>query len=337
MGVTDAVTKAYIRENEVFADAFNYFMYDGIQKIQPGQLRELDTTEIAILLAEKDAEEKKRARPEIVQKYRDQFKSAAVREDGKTAYILLGIESQTEPHMAMPVRTMLYDAIQYSQQVNTVVAQHRKKKDYQRQGISNGEFLSGFYKEDKLIPVITLVIFFNAGEWDGPRSLHEMMDISDPEVKKWVVDYPIYLISPRDISDNDLGKFSSSLREVMGCIKYSEDKKKLAAFICSSSTDIEIEAVRVIEAITHMKIKLEEGDESMGSVNMCRAFEELMQDSRNEGIALGRSEGVDIGLIQGKMQVLSTLIQSGKVTVKEAAAIMDMTPEEFITKSKSIS
>lgn len=123
----------------------------------------------------------------------------------------------------------------------------------------------------------------------------------------------------------------------MGCIKYSEDKKKLAAFICSSSTDIEIEAVRVIEAITHMKIKLEEGDESMGSVNMCRAFEELMQDSRNEGIALGRSEGVDIGLIQGKMQVLSTLIQSGKVTVKEAAAIMDMTPEEFITKSKSIS
>ena len=75
----------------------------------------------------------------------------------------------------------------------------------------------------------------------------------------------------------------------------------------------------------------------MGSVNMCRAFEELMQDSRNEGIALGRSEGVDIGLIQGKMQVLSTLIQSGKVTVKEAAAIMDMAPEEFITKSKSIS
>lgn len=58
MGVTDAVTKAYIRENEVFADAFNYFMYDGIQKIQPGQLRELDTTEIAILLAEKDAEKK---------------------------------------------------------------------------------------------------------------------------------------------------------------------------------------------------------------------------------------------------------------------------------------
>ena len=29
IGAADAVTKAYIRKNEVFADAFNYFMYDG--------------------------------------------------------------------------------------------------------------------------------------------------------------------------------------------------------------------------------------------------------------------------------------------------------------------
>lgn len=330
MGVTDIVTKAYIRENEVFADAFNYFMHDGIQKIHPEQLRELDTTEIAILLAERDTEDKKATSPETVQKYRDQLKSAAIMEDGKTAYILLGIESQTESHMAMPVRTMLYDAMQYSQQVNTIAAQHRKQKDYRRQNISNSEFLSGFYKEDKLIPVITLVVFFNAGEWDGPRSLHEMMDISDPEVKKWVVDYPIYLISPRDISDNDLGKFSSSLREVLGCIKYSEDKNKLVSFIQNNSRmDIEIAAARVIEAVTHMKIESEEGDESMETVNMCRALEELMQDSRNEG--------VDIGLIRGKMQVLSTLIQEGVISLQKAAAIMDMTPEEFMAKSKSSS
>ena len=54
----DTVTKAYIRKNEVFADAFNYFMYDGIQKIQPKQLRELDSTEMAILLNEKDTKDK---------------------------------------------------------------------------------------------------------------------------------------------------------------------------------------------------------------------------------------------------------------------------------------
>lgn len=334
MGVADVVTKAYIRENQVFADAFNYFMYDGIQKICPEQLRELDSTEIAILLAEKDAEEKQTIKPEIVQKYRDLLKAAAIMEDGKTAYVLLGIESQTEPHMAMPVRTMLYDAMQYGQQVNVIAAKNRNRKNYRRQNISNGEFLSGFYKDDKLIPVITLVVFFNAGEWDGPRSLCEMMDISDPEVRKWVVDYPLHLISPKDISDNNLVKFSSSLREVLGCIKYSEDKNKLMSFIRDNPRmDIEVPAARVIEAITHIKLEIDEEDERMGRVDMCRALEEIMQDSKNEGI----NEGVDIGLIQGKLQVLLTLIQNGDISLQKAAAIMDMTPEEFIVKSKSVS
>ena len=61
IGAIDAITKAYIRKNEVFADAFNYFMYDGVQVIQPERLKELDSTEIAILLNEKDTTDKKTA------------------------------------------------------------------------------------------------------------------------------------------------------------------------------------------------------------------------------------------------------------------------------------
>ena len=233
IGAADAVTKAYIRKSEVFADAFNYFMYDGEQKIQPEQLRELDTTEIAILLNEKntkDNKDRKASKLENVQKYRDLMKEAAIMEDGEAAYVLLGIENQTEVHYAMPVRNMLYDAMQYNQQVMDIAANHKEQngsKEKRKQKISNGEFLSGFYRDDKLIPVITLVLFFNAKEWDGPRSLHEMMKITNPTIKKWVVDYPLYLIDPMNIPDEDLEKFSSSLREVMGCIKYSNDKNKL--------------------------------------------------------------------------------------------------------------
>ncbi len=80
--------------------------------------------------------------------------------------MLLGIENQTEVHYAMPVRNMLYDAMQYNQQVADTAAKHKEEKsrrDKQKQKISNAEFLSGFHKDDKLIPVITLVLFFNAG------------------------------------------------------------------------------------------------------------------------------------------------------------------------------
>ena len=50
MGMADTVTKEYMRSNKVFADAFNYLIYDGEQVVKPALLQELDTTEIAIQL-----------------------------------------------------------------------------------------------------------------------------------------------------------------------------------------------------------------------------------------------------------------------------------------------
>ena len=51
MGMADTVTKEYMRSNKVFADAFNYLIYDGEQVVKPALLQELDTTEIAIPFA----------------------------------------------------------------------------------------------------------------------------------------------------------------------------------------------------------------------------------------------------------------------------------------------
>ena len=46
--------------------------------------------------------------------------------------------------------------------------------------------LSGFAKEDKLVPVITLTIYWNTGIWDGARSLHEMLDVQETDILKFV-------------------------------------------------------------------------------------------------------------------------------------------------------
>ena len=290
IGAIDAITKAYIRKNEVFADAFNYFMYDGAQVIQPECLKELDPTEIAILLNEKDTKDKKAVQVEAHQKYRDILKSAAIMEDGHTAYILLGIENQTDVNYAMPVRNMLYDALQYTKQVSEISDVHRRKKENSNhKSVSHAEFISGFYKNDRLIPVITLVIYFNANEWDGPRSLLDMMEISDPIVRRYAQDYQIHLINPNQIADEELEKFQSSLREVMGCIKYSRSKEKLAAFINNNPRmNMEAAAARVIEAINHVPIRIQEGDVKF---NMCEAIEEMIKDGREAGREVGRQEG----------------------------------------------
>ena len=46
MGRADTATKNFMRQNDVFADAFNFFLYQGYPVIDPGRLRELNPAEL---------------------------------------------------------------------------------------------------------------------------------------------------------------------------------------------------------------------------------------------------------------------------------------------------
>ncbi len=63
----DALTKEYLSNNEIFADVFNYLIYDGQQKILPENLIERDTSEITLPLG-------KRGELATIQKFRDILK-----------------------------------------------------------------------------------------------------------------------------------------------------------------------------------------------------------------------------------------------------------------------
>ena len=308
MGVADKETKAYMRENEIFADAFNFFLYDGAQKIQPGRLRELDTTELIQLPG---TDEKQLS--EAIQKYRDVLKSVVMMQDEKASYLLLGIENQTEVHYAMPVRNMLYDAMQYGKQVSELAADHGKHRAELK--MTGAEYLSGFLKTDKLLPVITLVIHFSAAEWDGAKSLHEMMEWPDAHLKEYVQDYKIQLIDPAKIRPEEFEKFSTSLREVLECIKYSKDKKKLRKLVENNPRmTMEVNAARVVQAVTGTKFRISEETEV---VDMCQAIDEMVEDGIKEGIE------------KGKLEALENLLKKGTISIQDAADCMAMSVAEF--------
>lgn len=317
MSKKDTVTKAFMRENTVFADAFNYLIFNGKKVIQPERLQELDTTELVQLIAKG-----KNNKNESVQKYRDILKAAVIMEDENADYLLLGIENQTEIHYAMPVRNMIYDALQYGNQVAAIAAQNVKEK----KAPTRAEFLSGFYKADKLRPVITLVLHFGVDPWDGATSLHEMMDFPLEEMRTFIQDYKIHLIDPAALEPDELEKFSTSLREVLGCIKYSKDKEKLSFFIRNNTRMmLEINAARVIQAITNITLDL---SEEVEEVDMCKAIDDMMQDSREEGKAEGRTEGI--------LFALTGLVRDGVLSIKDAAFRANMTESAFEAAMKKI-
>lgn len=276
MGKKDTVTKEYIRNPEIFADVFNKFLYNGRQIINPASLTELDITEITLPYGESGA-----SVPE--QRYRDMLKLAMT--DGNMAYCILGAENQSDIHYAMPVKNMVYDAMQLAYQVTKAAQSHKKKnKDKQDSQYkpSSQEYLSGFYKTDRLLPVITLVIFWGAEKWDAPLSLKDMYAKVDETVMKYVPDYKVNLIAPEQMTEEEIGEFKTSFKEVMLYIKYSKDKTRLQEIIQENEEfrSLDRQAAEVINVTTNSKLKYPEGKER---VDMCAAIEEMRTDSRLEG------------------------------------------------------
>ncbi len=205
------------------------------------------------------------------------MKSLTAMEDGNTAYLLLGIENQSETSYAMPVRNMLYDAMHYTKQVQEAARSHWKAKDSKGRG--RGEFLSGFYREDRLLPVITLVIFWSPDAWDGPTSLHEMLHVQDDRVLSLAQDYRIHLIAPFGLSDQELDKFRTSLREVLALIKYANDKEGMVRTIQDNGHKLRREEIDVLDRCINMKLELKEGEEEL---ELCKAWEDMKKEVAEE-------------------------------------------------------
>ncbi len=352
MADKDTVTKEYMQDSATFADAFNFLLYGGRQVIRPEQLRPLDTTAIALPYGSGE-------QPEPIQKFRDVLKMVTAMEDGKMAYLVLGIENQSQIHYAMPVRNMLYDAIQYMSQVEDTMKAHRESRENPE---TSGEYLSGFWRSDTLLPVITLTLYFGAEEWTAPRDLHGMMKV-DEEILPFVDNYRLHLIAPSEISDEDFGKFHTELRLALKYVKYSRNKTRLNEIVHEDSgyRSISKKTADMVNIVTGSKLKYGEREEK---VDMCLAIEEMRNDAiaegrakgmvegKAEGIAEGRAEGMaegmekglaegmekglaegmEKGIMEGIVNTLSALVRDGILTLAQAAERAHMPVAEFEKK-----
>ena len=318
MGRADTATTNFMRQNDVFADAFNFFLYQGRPVIDPGKLRELDPAELAMPYG---ADKKS----EPVQKYRDILKGLAAMEDGERAYLLLGIENQTHVHYAAPVKGMLYDALQYARQIEQTGRRHREKKEYGRSG--SGEFLAGFYKEDWLIPVITLFISFSPGEWDGPRSLWEMMKMEDTELRSKLPDYRINLVSPAELGKEEFRKFHSALGDVLEFIKYSGDKEKLMNWLREEKPELTLgrREVEVLNACVNAKLVIKPEEEE---IKVCKAIEDYKMEAVEKATKEVTERVTERVTESTRLSDLRNLMGNMQLTAQQAAAALGFSPED---------
>lgn len=267
MGIKDTKAKEFLSDNVRFADLFNYYLFDGRQIIKVTDLCERDTIKVLSIFGTDKKEIQK-------QKWRDILKSAIIKTTEYGIFVLLGVENQSEIHYAMPVKNMVYDAMEYSSQVNEAARFHRKEKDY----TDSAEFLSGFKREDKLTPVITLTVYWGAEEWDAPRSLYDMIGDKYEAILKYVDNYRLNLIIPDEIED--FGKFQTSLGEVLEFIKASKSEEMMEKVINNNAAfkRLENEAISAINIFTGMNIPV---NKKGGRTDMCKAWQDHKQSGKD--------------------------------------------------------
>ena len=291
MGQSNAAVRQWMGNPKRFADLFNATVFDGEQVIQPEELESADGEE-DILLTDKNGKKQE------VHRYRDivmKWKKEAV-------LILLACENQPKVHYAMSVRNMLYDSLSYVGQI-----QRMWNKDVEK--MSTAEFLSKFRKGDRLIPVLTLVFYYDVDQWDGSKDLYGMLQWSEDEkkntvLKEYVPNYRINLIDAGNLEH--LERFKSDLQEVLGMIQCRGDKESLLKYINDRKEyfqNVDEETYYVIREFLHSERMLKENiEKSQGkeTVDMCKALEDLY----NEGIECGMERGMTCGMVKGVVETL---------------------------------
>lgn len=315
MGKVDIATKQYMSHRDIIADAFNFYIYDGRQVIKPERLQKIDTAEVALPYGN-DADT-------AVQKLRDNLMLWTMAMDDKAMYVVLGIENQDKVHYAMAVKNMLYDALQYAKQVEESKRSYRDKSKERTVKLNSEEFLSGLKRDDKLMPVITLVIYFGDKDWDGAKSIHEMLSVDDDEILSYIPDYKINLIEPAKISDDEFDKFQTDLGAIIQFIKHQSDEDGSWIKGKKRFEHVEREAVELINLITGTKFT---GDHKEEVVDMCRAWENSINNAKNEGMREGMREGIREGELKGKIE---TLYEECDMSIPDIAKKVSK-PEEYV-------
>ena len=158
---------------------------------------------------------------------------------------------------------------------------------------------------------------------------------SNPKkVLPFIQDYRVFMIDPMEMSDNDLQKLNSSLREVLAYIKYQRDKARMEKLLNEDSkfSCLETNAALVINAMTNAGIAIDPNKEA---VNMCEAIRQMV----DEGIMLGEKRGEERGEKRGEMQktlAIARRMLEKNYPIEQVVDLTMLTKQEVEELSKTI-
>ena len=305
MGIADVKMNRWLSDNGRFADFVNGALFGGKPVFSKEELED-ERNEKQLIVKSKDGRE------QPLKRYRDIEK----RTKGGTRIVVLACENQTNVHYGMVVRNMLYDSLNYAQQIEEKKRSYRGKKER----VNPDEFLSGLKKDDLLKPVITIVFYYGEKEdgWDGKVTLHGLTGMEREEykiLKKYVPNYHINVINLKDLEDFSCP--NRDLQMIFGMLKYRQDKEELHRYVMKNQAyfeEMDRESYDAALIMLGKKQLLGKPRQKEEERSMCKALDDLYQDGVMEGKKAGLAEGERVGRKAGLAEGKRAGIAEGKCT-----------------------
>ena len=302
MGKADVNVNIWLSEKKRFANLFNGVIYGGRQVILPEDLEEVNPVSSVSVKNRTGKTKNMKKYRDIIMKWRNQ-----------ATLVLLANESQDKVHYAMPHKVMLYDGMDYETQIrnNWKNFNDRRKQNKKArlplEHLTAGEYLSRFRKNDRLIPIISLVFYYGSEPWDGPVDLYDMFQLEGTKeeneiLEKYLPNYKINLVDAERLKDVE--KFSDDLQVILTMLRYRDSKEELTDYINENKKffqNVDYETSQAMKAFLNMKQIPGEAEHKEEMIDMCKAIQEMYDD--------GVKDGIQQGVEQGRTELLKEQIQ----------------------------
>ena len=217
-----------------------------------------------------------------MEKLLDKLYKVKLSDDNTATFCLIGLENQSKYDAHMLIRAGITSLLLYDCKLSL--------------------------KED-LKPVFIVVLNMSDDEWKGPTRLEDYFSKDDLSLLgPLMVSVRMLVIDPYTMEEDEFDSLKTDLELILKIIKYKSDKNAFCSYISSE------ERFKKLDEVTAKLVaELASVDIDGGGNAVCKAIEDLIKDSKEEGIS----------------ETIFKLRRDGLLNIEVAAGRLGLSVEEY--------
>lgn len=331
MGTRDVTKNEYLDTRERVEDLLNGFVYHGKEFVRPEHVKQIKNVLSRAERQKCSQRNGKNNKEKIIQTVTVDVIREVEHDLKAMRAVIVMLENQTDIHYAMPIRALNLEAIAYHTQWRQAAKVHSVKKD-----LRGAEYLSGFAKDEKVKPVLLIVLYWGQEPWDGPRNLKDMIDFGDypEELRELIIDYPLHLIEVRQYERTS--EFKTDLKYVFGFLQHDNDISALKRYLeeneqelCSLAPDAydAISAMSHSEELQMARDKYQVITENGRRQDMCKAIKDMIKE--------GEDRGIQQGIQQELVKSIDNVMKNLHLDLQAACTAFEISIAQYETARKA--